>query len=131
VNGVLIAGEYSSTKVHPKTLSKHFMSVDETVYYILHKAMHFNKNHIYFPIWMQGYGFDFVMQNISRKSGIFSPIKSQRFQTYLIPNDMEKTELPKLIRSNDAMINTFVSSIKKKDSYNIDNVKKTQNVSSL
>ena len=135
VNGVLIQGDYYSQLIKkPRGLfglrRSRFRSIDETAFYILSKAFELNKNGIYFPVWLDNYGFQFLVTNLSKNENIMDDLFLERLSTNLYLNDFDlskNTEISSLISSSKnstMLIKDIVKSITNQRSLNMTNLRK-------
>lgn len=131
VNGVLIQGNhYTNLVQNPRSLfafrKKHFKRIDETSFYILTKAFEFNKKGIHFPVWLDNYGFQFLITNFSKNKSILSNVGLESYSSSLYLNDMEmdKNDIFELISKNKTLISELTENIKNKKQTNFNNVLK-------
>jgi len=118
VNGVLIAGEIEPELMYLKPFLKHssahFGTIHQTVRYILQKAFDFNKkDNIYFPVWLQGYGFEEALLNVARNTTILNKSHNKKHMTNLLPNDIDGHEIMSLIKSDENLKNLHLENVVK------------------
>jgi len=131
VNGVLIQGNHDTELVrNPRRLfafrNKHFRNIDETSFYILTRAFEFNKKGIHFPVWLDNYGFRFLILNFSKNETILKNVELEKYNSNLLLNDMEmdKNDIFELISKNKTLVKYFTENIKNKKVTNFNVVQK-------